>query len=267
MKTTDNRSLQSYRRVSNWKTNHDAILQTAPAAVQTFFTSLDGVINRIEVNAATQAAEHQNRTREATNADELRTAVKDAMRPISQVARTLRGKVFGISAIPLMPRNADNEHLVNAANSMAQNATIVKADLIAHGLQPDCIETLTTAAAALKSSIDARGIATGKAVAATKGIRTDVPEGRKLVSLIDAALSTLLKNDPTNLASWKNAKRVTLKGVQSTTVTLTPAGTTAPSTTPAASTAAMSTTPAAAAPAVTTTPTVTTVAAQVPHTA
>jgi hypothetical protein len=244
MQTTKNRSLQSFRRVRDWGKNHDGFLQAAPTVVHTFFTSLDGVINRIEINAVTQVAAHQSSTREATDADQRRNAVRNAMRPISQVARTLRGQVFGISAIPTMPgKNADNEHLVIAANSMAQNATMLQSTLIDHGLAPDCIETLTAAAEALKSSIDARGSAKAKAIGARDGIRADLKEGVKLVSLLDAALSTLLKDDHVNFASWKNAKRVTIKGVQ---------GIATASITPGAATPAVPTTPIAtpAAPAI-----------------
>jgi len=234
MKTEQNRSAQSFRRVRSWGSEHDGLLEAAPVAMHGYFTQLDGIILRIEGNAVTQDAEHHNRTRKATDADMRRNAVRNAMRPISQVARTLRGSVFGISAIPTMPtKNADNEHLVIAASSMAQNATMLKGTLIDHGLAPDCIETLVTAAAALKSSIDARGMAKTRAVGASKGIRTDLKAGIKLVSLLDAALTTLLKDDHANLASWKNAKRVTLKGALGVVDPATPTAV-APSGTPVA---------------------------------
>ena len=52
------------------------------------------------------------------------------------------------------------------------------------------------------------------------------------MSLLDAGLTPLLK-DPALLASWRNAKRVTVKGVIGTIVPTAPAA--APSTTPPAS--------------------------------
>jgi hypothetical protein len=239
------RSLQSFRRVQGWAVAYEDILRAAPAPVSAFLEKLGEVVVRIESNATKQVGQHQLSTRIATDAEVRRVEVRIAMRPIAQIARSLQGTVFGISAISRMPDpHWDNEHLVNAANSMAENAAIFKSTLIEHGLQPDCIETLQTAAAALKSSVDARGIARATAVGARDGLRADVPQGKTLVSRIDAGLMPLLRNDPAALASWKNAKRVTTKGVVGIIIPLSPA-VSAPSTTPPATTAAPGTTRAA----------------------
>lgn len=236
MKTTHQRSLQSFRRVQGWAVAHADILRAAPSPVAAHVEKLGEVVARIESNATQQAAQHQLSTRNATDATTRRTAVREAMRPIAQVGRTLRGTVFGISAISRMPANHwDNDRLVTAASSMVENASIFTTTLIEHGLQPDCIETLRTAAAALKSSVDARGLAKARGVGASKGIRPDITQGLKLVSLIDAGLTPQLRNDPTMLASWRNAKRVTTKGVVGI---IPPAlSVAAPSTTPPATTA------------------------------
>jgi hypothetical protein len=251
MDVKQQRSTQSFRRVPGWASAHPDILKAAPAPVSAHLAKLGEVVASIESNATQQVAQHQLATRSSTDVTPRRTAVRNAMHLIAQVARALSGTVFGISAISKMPKDADNEHLVIAATSMVENATVFKTTLIEHGLQPDCIETLQTAAAALKASVDARGLAKANGVGASKGIRADILEGRKLVSLIDAGLMPLLRNDPANLASWRNAKRVTTKGAVG--VVVPPAsGVTAPSTTPPATTAA---TTVSAVPTVATAPT------------
>ena len=245
MTNKQQRSLQSFRRVQGWAAAHADLLQAAPAPVAAHLAKLSEVVGRIESNATTQVGQHQLSTRKSTDAKLRRDAVRNAMRPIAQVARSLHGTVFGISAISTMPHpNADNEHLVIAANSMVGNAPIFKTTLIEHGLQPDCIETLQTAAAALKASVDARGNARATAIGARDGLRAEVPQGRTLVSFIDAGLMPLLQNDHAALASWRNAKRATTKGVVGTIVPPL-LGVSAPSTTPPATTAAQSTTRAA----------------------
>jgi len=239
--TKSERKVRSFRRAIDWKHSHNGIVQTAPAPVQGQFISLDEVIARIETTAVMHVSQHQRATRDATNADANRKAVRAAMRPITQVARSLHETVYGISSISRMPKfRRDNERLVTEASSMAENATIYKDVLIAHGLQPDCIETLRTAAAALKSSIDARGAAKAMAVGARKGIRADIAEGSKLVSRIDAGLARLLEKDPASLASWQNAKRITIKGVSGT-IAPSAQDVTAPSATPPATAAEGST--------------------------
>jgi hypothetical protein len=237
MTSKQQRSLQSFRRVQGWAVAHADILKAAPLPVAALLAKLGGFVASIESNATQQVAQHQLATRSSTDATLRRTAVRDAMLPIAQVARALSGTVFGISAISKMPQKTDNERLASAATSMVENATVFKTTLIEHGLQPDCIETLQTAAAALKSSVDARGLAKANGVGASKGIHTDIPQGKKLVSLVDAGLMPQLKNDQANLASWRNAKRVTTKGVVGVIVPLAPS-VTAPSTTLPAAAAA-----------------------------
>lgn len=231
------RSIQSYRRMTDWKKSYDGVLQSAPAAIHVHFTALGDVITKIETDAVMQVSQHQLTTRDATDADIRRVAVRDAMRPIAQTARALQGTVFGIGAISQMPNTSwDNDKLVNAANSMAGNATTFKAVLVDHGLPSDCIETLWTAAAALKASVDARGAAKSAAAGAKAGVKEGLKTGKKLVSLLDASLTPFLKTNPAALASWRNAKRITVKGVVGT---IPPApATIAPSTTSPATDAA-----------------------------
>lgn len=232
--TKKQRIIQSYRRVIEWEASRVGILQSAPAPIRAHFAGLREVVTQIETSAVTQDSQHGLRTRTATDANVRREAVREAMRPITKVARTLQGTVFGIGAIAQMPHASwDNEKLVTAANSMAVNSTAFAKALVDHGLQPDCIETLTTAAAALKSSIDARGNAKATAIGARDGVRAGLREGQKLVSLLDAGLTSFLKADPANLASWRNAKRITLKGVLGTIVPAAPT-VTVPSATPPA---------------------------------
>jgi hypothetical protein len=196
-----------------WLAIHADLLQAAPTALAALLAKLADVVASLESNATQQDVQHRLSTRSSTDATTRRIAVRDAMLPIAQVARTLRGTVFGISSIPTMPKNVDNEHLAKAAISMMESATVFRATLIEHGLQPDCIETLQAAAAALTSSVDARGLAKSAGVGASKGIHADTLQGMKLVSIIDAGLLPLLRGDASKLASWRNAKRITTKGV------------------------------------------------------
>lgn len=214
MDNKQQRYLQSFRRVQGWAAANDDILTAAPGPVAALVGKLGEVVARIEQGAAQQAAQHHRTTRRGTDAKVRRAEVRAAMSPIAQVGRTLRGTVYGISAISKMPgRNADNEQLAKAAVSMAENASIFRDTLIEHGLQPDCIEALQAAAEALKASVDARGMARSAVVGASKGLRADISQGIRLVSLIDAGLQPLVRTNASRLASWRSAKRVSIKGV------------------------------------------------------
>jgi len=231
------RSIQSYRRMLDWKKSCNGVLQSAPAPIEAHFIALGDVVTKIETDIVTQGSQHQLSTRTATDANLRREAVREAMSPITKTARALQGTVFGIGAIAQMPHASwDNDKLANAANLMAQNATTFEAVLVEHGLASNCIESLGTAAAALKASVDARGAAKSAAAGAKAGVKEGLKTAKTLVSLLDASLTPFLKANPATLASWRNAKRITVKGVVGT---IPPApATTAPSTTPPATDAA-----------------------------
>ena len=86
-------------------------------------------------------------------------------------------------------------------------ASVYKEVLVEHGLPADFLDQLAAATSALKSSIDARGMALSKRTGATASVAGDHDLGRRIVSMIDASLTHVLKNDPVTFASWRQAKR------------------------------------------------------------
>jgi hypothetical protein len=87
-----------------------------------------------------------------------------------------------------------------------------------HGLPTDFLDQLDSATAALQESVDARGVARSRVAAASTALARDLTLGREIVTMIDASLTHSLKSDPAMLASWRQAKRATIKGVTSRTV-------------------------------------------------
>jgi len=83
---------------------------------------------------------------------------------------------------------------------------------VEHGLPADFLEQLDASMAALKASVDARGVARSRQVGAGVGLSSDLVLGKEIVVMIDASLSHLLKNDEATLVSWRQAKRATVKG-------------------------------------------------------
>ena len=231
MDVQEKRIVQSFRRSLDWNKVHPELRQaaqnasgatgtsiTVPAASSALATqveTLHGVVSRIEHNAAVQDAQKKRSSQVSTNASGALTELrKHQMRPIVEVAHSLRSEVPGISGALKMPKSrADAEAMVAAANAMAQNAAVYKDVLIEHGLPHDFIDQLNAAAEAVKQSVDARGAARVLRKGATKSIKADIVLGRNTVGIMNAAIARLLRNSPGLLAEWENAKRVTVKGV------------------------------------------------------
>ena len=68
---------------------------------------------------------------------------------------------------------------------------------------------------AVKSTVDARGVAQSRRVGASTGLTEDLALGRQIVTMIDASLTHALKSDSSTLVSWRQAKRATVNGVVS----------------------------------------------------
>lgn len=214
MNNKKQRRLQSFRRVQSWKIAHADAVQAAPPAILTHFTTLDGIVVKLEADAATQESSKHLGMSNTSDATTQRAEVRAHMRPITDVARGLKGSVLGISAIASMPDvHATTERLIAAANAMAGNAATFKQLLLDHGLQPDFIESLQSSAAALKAFVDGKANAKNAEVMATKDIDAVVKQGMVVVGFIQAALMSQLRKDPALMASWENAKRLTAKGV------------------------------------------------------
>lgn len=226
MNNKKQRRLQSFRRVQSWKIAHADAVQAAPPAILTHFTTLDGIVVKLESDAATQDSSKNLGKSNVTDATQQRAEVRAHMRPITDVARGLKGSVLGISAIASMPNpHATTEQLIAAANAMAGNAATFKQLLLDHGLQPDFIESLQSSAASLKAFVDSKASAKNAGVMATKDIEAVVKQGLAVVGFIQAALMPQLHKDPALMASWRNAKRLVTKGVPAAPDATTPAAT------------------------------------------
>jgi hypothetical protein len=108
-----------------------------------------------------------------------------------------------------------SETLVHAAQGLRTTAAIYKDVFVEHGLPADFLDQLDVATTALKSSVDARGLARSRRTGASTGLSDDLTLGREIVATIDASLTHALKSDSATLASWHQAKRATGKGAVS----------------------------------------------------
>jgi len=205
------RILQMFRRILGWFAANVLYVTNNPA-LATQLDTLTGIVSRMSDHAAAQETHHAQTLLISTEETEKRREVlSHQMVPIAKVARALRGTVPGIGVLTTPKGNISTPELVTAATAMALKAGIYKEVLIESGLPADFMEQLTTATAALKASIDSRGLARAARVAATEGVGTEETVGRRTVAIIDALITRQLRADPSKLAEWQQLKRVVLK--------------------------------------------------------
>jgi hypothetical protein len=200
-------TLSSFQRVQEFLTQHP--LSDAADALGAQAKELDDVIARLSSDSVDQEAGsrfHRVHTAsQRTLREELYTI---HMLPISRVAR----EVFGLSGMDRafrMPRSTKvNQTLLAAAGAMAEAAEKQKEVFTKHGVSPDFIERLKSAAAVLEQVGNAKTESGRRRITATAAVKEQLKRGRKAVRLLNAILQPRLARDPELLAAWRSAKHV-----------------------------------------------------------
>jgi hypothetical protein len=199
--------------VQGWFAANPQYTASTPA-LATQLDALNGIVQRLSDHATTQDTQRtQTLLVSKDEVEKRREVVSHQMKPIAKVARALRGTVPGISVLSLPKGNVPTPQVINAATAMVQKAGIYKDVLVESGLPADFLEQLEKATAALKTSLDARGLARAGQVAATRGVANELSVGRRVVDIIDVTMTRLLRPQPAKLAEWEQLKRVTVKGI------------------------------------------------------
>ncbi|MDB4892336.1 MAG: hypothetical protein JWL61_4191 [Gemmatimonadetes bacterium] len=137
-----------------------------------------------------------------------RALLRDHMAPISRIARSDLPQTPEIEPFKMPRGRPTTEKLCAAAFGMAKAATPFAGVFIAAGLPTDFVARLEAAASALVDSVSDRAQSRGKRSGATKGLKSQLAGGRKIVHILDAFVKSALKDDPALLANWYAVKRV-----------------------------------------------------------
>lgn len=207
MEAYQSNQLQSLRAVEEFLTaNADRLGTVARSGAR---RELAETLAALDAHAADQAGStYASRGTTQRNRALRRALVRDHMAPIVRMARTqLRplpeGNVFQ------SPRPGWSvERLHAAAHGMAIATAPHRAEFARGGLDVDFIEALTAAADALTQAVSDRVQARGQVSGATRGLRTLLSSGRKLVDLLDALVLRAAADDPALVASWRHVKRI-----------------------------------------------------------
>lgn len=211
------RVVQSFRRVQGWFEANPSYLQTEPLevarALSAQLDALNGVVARLTEYIAQQETQAAQTLLIAKDEREQRREVlSHHMATIAKTARALRGVAPGIGVLQMPKGSIQTAALITAADVMARKAEIYQSVLVENGLPADFRGQLTEAAARLKASLDARGLARGSRKAAKQGIDTELGLGRRIVEIMDASLKRVLRREPVKWAEWRHVQRVTVRG-------------------------------------------------------
>jgi hypothetical protein len=216
MNSQQERVLQSFRRVQSWFVTYPEYSAEGPTsspALATQLNALNGIVQRATEFAAEQDTQlAQSLLVSKDEREQRREVLSHHMASIAKVARALRGTIPGIGVLSMPKGNIQSAALITQAVVMARKAEVYSSVLVEHGLPTDFAKQLEDSAASLKGSLDARGKARGARAGATRGLESELALGRRVIEIMDAALTRVLRREPARFAEWKSVRRVTLRG-------------------------------------------------------
>ena len=210
---------QRFRRVDAWSVVNPTLVPP-PEGDPATWSPLTRMRQGLNVVAARMAGaavqqEVQGAAWKLSASDEpaLRAHLRDELRVVTQMARTLGKTVPGITTLKIPGWSLHSESFIKSADALITRAAVYESVLVEHGLAPDFVAQLRQAIAALKADVDARGVARAQQVNATAQLQECVKLGRTYVAQMDALLSKALRSDAPKLREWNNVKRAVVKGV------------------------------------------------------
>lgn len=137
-----------------------------------------------------------------------RELMRDHMALIARIARANLPPMPVVEPLRMPRGRPTAERLAQLAYGMAKAAEPHASSFVALGLSQDFVQRVIDAADAMLAALTERAKSRGRRGGATRGIKTQLSAGRKIVHILDAFVSTELKNDPVLLREWDLVKRV-----------------------------------------------------------
>jgi hypothetical protein len=139
------------------------------------------------------------------------------MAPISTIAGLEFGDMPAITPFRVPRGTRPVQMLAAAAYGMAEAAAPYAQLFMSAGCTADFIDELTRAADAMVEADNERSQWNGQRRGATKGLRTALAAGRRIVDVLNALAKRALKDDPALLENWhavRQVRRVTERSVR-----------------------------------------------------
>jgi len=178
---------------------------------------LDDIIAKLQAIVAEQSTTDLQAKGATQSQQTLRLAlVRDHMAKIARIAVVVSLPPDAELAKLRTPKpNLGIPRLAAAALGMA-GAVAQHASLFTEfGVTPDFVAELQTAATDLVGARETHDSRKAVRSSATTGLKEELANGRKIVSVLDAFVKSAVKSDPAMLAGWNTAKRVSHAGKRS----------------------------------------------------
>jgi len=208
MQTKQGNMLQSLRNVEVFLDQNATLL--AGVVQSEVRQRLTAAITSLEAQVSAQS-EGSFGSKGATQKHQAlrRALIRDHMLPITRIAAADLPDTPELHPLRMPRSDASVQRLAAAAYGMADTAQKYADIFTRASLPADFAAQLTAAADAMIASIGDRTKSRLAHRGATEGLKNSLAAGRRIVGVLDALVRSRLQDQPSLVASWKTAKRVT----------------------------------------------------------
>jgi hypothetical protein len=145
---------------------------------------------------------------------EMRSIAREILRrQMEAMSRTaaalaLAGNTPGLENRFRMPRDDNDQALINAARAFAQDAIPLAAQFINFGLPQNFLADLNAAITKFEQAVERQNTGRDTHVSATTAIDEALERGIKIVRQLDAIVRNKYADDPAQLAAWESASHI-----------------------------------------------------------
>jgi len=175
---------------------------------KSLFDSVAQIVTELENKGASQISGRNAAQNSAAIKSNIRTDLREMLLAINRTARVMAEETPEFEAKFRMPRNINDQKLLNAARAFVLDATPLKDNFIRHELAPDFLDQLNGLITSFEHASSQKAAAVGTHVAARLTIDENVEHGMQLVRQLDAIMRNKFNGDPVTLSAWTRASHV-----------------------------------------------------------
>ena len=202
--------LEALYRVQAYLNDHASVLGTVMESPSR--AALDQAVSDLQTQAGKQSAAETYAVSQTAVKNKLREELRlHHMQPIAAIARGSLAGTPQINKLHLPPQNIDDAGLVQAADGMADAASLYSQVFIDHKLPADFIAQLQAAVAAVQGAMVTRRSALSQVTELTQSLKGQVTDAGNVVRILNALVVKQVKGSASLLKAWRTAKQINAK--------------------------------------------------------
>ena len=175
------------------------------------FDSIGQIVTALESKGASQVSGRNSAQNSAAVKARIREDLRESLLSINRTARIMSVDTAEFEGKFRLPRNINDQKLLNAARAFVLDATPLKDNFIRHEMPADFLEQLTGLITAFDQATSQKTAAVSTHVAARLTIEEEVGRGMQSVRQLDAIIRNKFNGDPVVLSAWVRASHVARK--------------------------------------------------------